>query len=136
VWRAAAQAALLLPRTTRSAARLPLPEATTESSSDGHETRVGDKRAAPAFGTGLLLLVASASVWHSGAAEDLRAALLPKVAVHEPGVLQRLVDRRPPPLPDERDDHPRRCEQRTAEQDRRSPQPRQERPAGDQRPDQ
>jgi hypothetical protein len=41
----------------------------------GRDCRAGDKRAASAFGAGLLLLVATGSVWHSGAAEDPRAVL-------------------------------------------------------------
>jgi hypothetical protein len=57
------------------------------------------------------------------------------VAVDESAALQRLVDRRPPPLLHERDDHPRRREQRTAEEDRSPPQPGHERPAGHERPD-
>ena len=36
------------------------------------------------------------------------------VAVDQPGALQRLVSGRPRPLLDERDDHPRRRQQRTA----------------------
>ena len=57
------------------------------------------------------------------------------VAVDQPGALQRLVSGRPRPLLDERDDHPRRRQQRTAGSPAARRTAADQRPAGDERPD-